>query len=155
VLIKLYNRFNNLTPEERGNKLRIMQQDSEWGRLPKDAKARHINEFVSQKLVKKHFQKHKDEVGAKDLEDYKRKTRAVLENPDRVFVSLVIVKGETGQVRELTYWHFFKGKLYVGVSEDNYAITTFHRKEGIEEWAEQEMKRAQKWKGEAGIIELK
>jgi len=153
---ELYNRFNNLTAEERGNKLRIMQQDAEWGRPPKDAKDKHIENFL-RKAVEKHFKKHKEEVGAKDLEDYKRKAREVLEKPDRVFVSLVRAPNpKTGKIVENTYWHFFKGKFYyVGVSEDNYAITTFHRKEGIEEWAKQEVERAQKWKGEAGIIELK
>jgi len=149
---ELYNRFNNLTPEERGNKLRIIQQDSEWGRPPKDAKNRHIKEFVTQKLLKQHFEKHREEVGAKDLEDYKKKLREVLENPDRIFVSLVkVLNKKTGKMEELTYWHFFKGNLYVGVSEDNYAITTFHRKGSVKEWMEKELGRG----NEAGLIELK
>jgi hypothetical protein len=128
-----------------------MQQDAEWGRPPKNAKDKHIENFI-RKAVEKHFEKHKEEVGAKDLEDYKRKTREVLEHPDRVFISLVrVIDTKTGRINDLTYWHFFKGKLYVGVSENNYSITTFHRKESIEKWAEQELNRG----GEAGIIELR
>ena len=85
---ELEERFQNLTPQERANKLRIAQQDAEWARPPKGPKEKDIKKFLRGHLERK-FRKHGEEVGVSSAEDYDKLARSILEEPDRVFVSLV------------------------------------------------------------------
>ncbi len=145
---ELEERFQNLTPQERANKLRIAQQDSEWARPPQRPKDKQIKSFLGE-YVQKHFEKHKDELGVKSVEEYKKLTRQILEEPEKVLVSL----HRYGE-RELTYWAFFKdGKMAV-VSEDNYTILSMYRMDP-QEWIEVERERAEKFGGMTGFVELR
>ena len=56
--------------------------------------------------------------------------------------------------KEMTYWAFFKKGTMVIVSEDNYTILSMY-KMPPEKWIEEEKKRAEKWNGETGFIELR
>ncbi len=147
---ELEERFQNLTSQERANKLRIAQQDAQWARPPKRPKDRHIKDFLG-KYIQKHFEKHKSEVGAKSVEECEAITRDVLGNPDIVFVSLIkFVNHKTGKIEKGTYWHFFKGNLHVAVSKDNYSLLSLYKVE-VDKWLEDELKKG----AETGIIELK
>ncbi len=147
---ELEERFQSLTPQERANKLRIAQQDAQWARPPKRPKKKDIKNFLEGHLERK-FRKHREEVGVSSAEDYDRLARSVLEEPDRVFVSLVKrINERTGKIEEATYWNFFKGDLYVSVSEDNYSLLSLYKIE-VDRWLQKETARGI----ETGIIELR
>ncbi len=145
---ELEERFNNLTPVERAYKLRIMKQDAEWARPPAKPKDKDIKNFLG-KYLQNHFLKHKDELKVKSVEEYRKLTREILENPDRVFVSL-----HQYSDKELTYWAFFKKGIMTIVSEDNYSILSTYRIEP-EEWIKREKERVEKHGGMTGFVELK
>ena len=144
----LEERFQNLTPQERANKLRIAQQDAQWARPPKRPKDRHVKYFLG-RYVQKHFEKHRRSLGVNSVEEYKELTRQILEEPEKVLVSL----HRYGN-KELTYWAFFKdGKMAI-VSEDNYTILSIY-KISPEEWIKAEKGRVEKQGGVAGFVELR
>jgi len=141
---ELEERLGNLTPQERAYKLRIMKQDAEWARPPAKPKDRNLRNFLGD-YVRKHFLKHKEELGVRSIKEYRELTREVLQNPERVLISLHQYPG-----RELTYWAFFKEGVMVIVSEDNYSILSTYKKEP-EAWIREEKERVKN----VGFVELR
>ncbi len=119
---ELEEEYGFFTRAELTNRIRA-HLGSEWARPPAGAKNKHIENFLG-KYAEAHFKKHGVDVGAKTLEEYKRKAFEIIQRPEKVYVE----RNEAG-----TYYVFFKGGLMVVSSDDNLSITSFYRIEE-EEW---------------------
>lgn len=122
---ELEEEYQALTKEEISNRIKA-HQGAEWGRPPADASEADIKKFLN--YAKEQFEKYGKEVGAKNLEEYKKMAKEIIKNPGQVFVR----RTADGK----TIYAFFKNGKLVESIDDNLSILAL-RKAGIDEYIQE------------------